>query len=259
MSEGEVHYELRGASAYITFDRPQHRNAMTWKMYQELHQHTIEIKKNIAIRCVVLRGTRRESFVAGTDIKQFREFTSAQDGIDYEKNAEIIIAAVESMPIPTIAAVDQWAIGGGLAIAGVCDIRVATPGSKFGIPIARTLGNTLSNKNYKRLIDGFGTARVKRMLMLSELLDADEALACGFLKEIIPPESMDERVDELIQRLIENAPLSIRAGKESIRRLLHNEMAEVDDDLIASCYGSHDFKLGIEAFINKKKAKWTGF
>jgi len=259
MNEGKVDCEINGSIASIFFDRPEYRNAMTWKMYQELYEHCVMLNKNNLIRCIVFRGRGGESFVAGTDIKQFLSFSTARDGIEYEERSEKIISSIETLRIPTIAVIDQWAIGGGLAIAGVCDIRIATPGSKFGIPIARTLGNTLSNKNYARLVDGFGTSRVKRMLILSELITDEEALSCGFLKEIISIENMNHRLDDLVKKIIENAPLSIAAGKESIRRILHQEMADVDDDLIASCYGSDDFKLGIQAFIGKQKAVWTGF
>ena len=258
MSEGFVRCELFESFAVLTFDRPQYRNAMTWKMYQELYDHCLLLNKNRSIRCIILRGAGGDAFVAGTDIKQFQAFSKGQDGIEYERRSEEIISAVETLYVPTIAVIEKWAIGGGLAIAAVCDLRIATPDTKFGIPIARTLGNTLSNKNYARLIDGFGSSRVKRMLMLSELISAEEALNCGFLKELVLPESMHTRVDELVQDIINNAPLSIRAGKESIHRILQGNEKYFDDDLIESCYGSNDFKAGIDGFINKRKTNWTG-
>jgi len=259
MSDGFVRCELFESFAVLTFDRPESRNAMTWKMYQELHEHCLLINKNRSIRCVVLKGAGGEAFVAGTDIKQFQAFSTGQDGIEYERRSEEIILALETLCMPTIAVVEKWAIGGGLAIAAVCDLRIATPDARFGIPIARTLGNTLSNKNYARLIEGFGSSRVKRMLMLSELISAEEALNCGFLKEIVLPESINSRVDELVQDIINNAPLSIRAGKESIHRILRDDIKDFDEDLIESCYGSKDFKAGIDGFINKIKTNWTGY
>ena len=258
MSEGFVRCELFESFAILTFDRREYRNAMTWKMYQELYDHCLLLNKNRSIRCVILRGAGGEAFVSGTDIKQFQAFSTGQDGIEYERRSEEIISAVETLHAPTIAVVEKWAIGGGLAIAAVCDLRIATPDTKFGIPIARTLGNTLSNKNYIRLIDGFGSSRVKRMLMLSELISAEEALHCGFLKELVLPENVNARVDELVQNIINNAPLSIRAGKESIHRILRSNEKYFDEDLIESCYGSKDFKAGIDGFINKIKINWTG-
>ena len=96
------------------------------------------------------------------------------------------------------------------------------------------------------------------MLMLSELISAEEALHCGFLKELVLPENVNARVDELVQNIINNAPLSIRAGKESIHRILRSNAKDFDEDLIESCYGSKDFKAGIDGFINKIKTNWTG-
>src|SRR4029434_1315205 len=125
------------------------------------------------------------SFIAGTDIAQFREFRTGEDGIAYEAKMEGYLAAIEAVPVPTLAVVEGFAIGGGLAIAAACDLRIATPGSRFCVPIARTLGTCLSMANYSLLVAALGASRAKRVLLLAENLSADEALAGGFLSEIV--------------------------------------------------------------------------
>jgi len=205
----------------------------------------------------VFRGTGGKAFVAGTDIAQFRDFRGAEDGIRYERRMSDILSAVERLPIPTLAVVEGWAIGGGLAIATACDLRIATPGSRFGVPIARTLGNCLSVENIAVIAAAFGVARAKRMLLLADTLTAEEALGAGFLSEIVPAEALDARVAEMCARLAANAPITLRVTKEAIRRLLHAGMPD-GADLIRECYGSRDFRIGVEAFVEKREPRWTG-
>jgi enoyl-CoA hydratase len=153
--------------------------------------------------------------------------------------------------------VEGFAIGGGLAIAAACDLRIATPGARFGVPTARTLGNCLSMANYARLVAAFGASRAKRVLLLAENLTADEALAGGFLTEIVEPANLDQRVAELTERLAHHAPLTMRVSKEAIRRLLHASLPD-GDDLVRACYGSDDFRIGVAAFVEKREPQWTG-
>ncbi len=108
------------------------------------------------MRVAVLRGVGGKAFIAGTDIAQFLEFTTPEQGVAYETKMETYLSALEALPMPTLAVVEGWAIGGGLAIAACCDFRIATTGTKFGVPIARTLGNCLSVTNYARLVAALG-------------------------------------------------------------------------------------------------------
>ncbi|MBM6594021.1 enoyl-CoA hydratase-related protein [Microvirga pudoricolor] len=170
---------------------------------------------------------------------------------------EVYLSSVETLPVPTLAVIEGWAIGGGLAIAGVCDLRIATPGSRFGIPIARTLGNCLSTENYARLVAGFGAARVKRMLLMADPVGAEEALACGFLTEIVAAEALDGRIGDICERLVSHAPVTMRTAKEAIRRLIHAGIP-LGDDLVAESYGSRDFRIGVEAFVAKTQPQWEG-
>ena len=141
MNDGEVRLVRDGAVATILFDRPQARNAMTWRMYEGLAAACEQLSTDTDVRIAVLRGVGGKAFIAGTDIAQFQEFTTAEQGVAYEVKMEGYLAALEALPMPTLAVVEGWAIGGGLAIAACCDLRIATTGTKFGVPIARTLGN----------------------------------------------------------------------------------------------------------------------
>jgi len=257
MNDGAVRYQRDGLVARITFDRPEARNAMTWTMYEQLREACDRVRADPEMRAVVFRGAGGKAFVAGTDIGQFRDFKSGEDGVNYERRVAGYLAAVETLPVPTLAVIEGWAIGGGLAIAAACDLRVATPGSRFGVPIARTLGNCLSIANYAAIVAVLGLARTKRMLLLAENLAADELAAAGFLAEIIPPADLDARVAELCNRLAGNAPITMRVTKESLRRLLHAGLPE-GEDLIRECYSSKDFRIGVDSFLEKRDPVWTG-
>ena len=256
MSDGETLYERDGAIARITFNRPAARNAMTWRMYEQLADACAKVAQDKDVRVAVFRGAGGKAFVAGTDIAQFQTFT-ADDGVAYEATMEGFLDALEKLPVPTLAVVEGWAIGGGLAIAACCDFRIATPGTRFGVPIARTLGNCLSMANYARIVTSVGAANAKRLLVLGDTVTAEEARGSGFVLDVVAPEAIDARITELCDRLARNAPITMRVSKEAIRRLLHATLPE-DEDLIRACYGSDDFRQGVRAFVEKREPKWTG-
>ena len=257
MNDGEVRLVRDGAVATILFDRPQARNAMTWRMYEGLAMACEQLSIDAGVRMAVLRGVGGKAFIAGTDIAQFQEFNTAEQGVDYEAKMEVYLAALEALPMPTLAVVEGWAIGGGLAIAACCDLRIATAGTKFGVPIARTLGNCLSVTNYARLIAALGLARAKRMLLMAENLSAEDALAAGFLMAVVDPAALDQRIAEICERLKGNAPVTLRVTKEAMRRLQQAGLPD-GDDLVRACYGSEDFRAGVKAFIEKHSPQWSG-
>lgn len=257
MSDGTVHLSIQGGVASVTFDRPQARNAMTWAMYERFDQICEQLQADAAVRVVTFRGAGGEAFVAGTDIEQFKAFRSGDDGVAYEQQIDQCIQKLEKLRMPTVAVIEGWAIGGGLAIATACDFRLATPASRFGVPIARTLGNCLSVANLARLNAVFGMPRVKRMLMLAEVLAADEALDCGFLLQISEAGEIDVALAQLCERLGSLAPVTQRVSKEGLRRLASQNLPP-DEDLIRLCYGSDDFREGVEAFAGKRRPVWRG-
>jgi enoyl-CoA hydratase len=257
MSDGHVNFSVQDGIASIVFDRPEMRNAMTWAMYDELGEICEQIRLNPDIRVVTLRGAGGKAFVAGTDIQQFSRFNSSDDGVAYERLIDERIEQVERLPAPTVAIVEGWAVGGGLAIAAACDFCIATPQAAFGVPIARTVGNCLSMPNTARVIASFGLCRAKKMLILAETILAQEALACGFATAIAEVAELDAKVAAICGRLASNAPITMSASKEAMRRIVQGAF-QPDEELIRACYGSRDFKIGVQAFLEKKRPVWTG-
>lgn len=257
MSTGEVRLSVSDGIAAILIDRPAARNAMTWAMYQQLGAICEQLGNSPDVRVATIRGAGGEAFVAGTDIEQFLTFKDGEDGIEYEKKIDAMIEAIERLPMPTVAIVEGYAIGGGFALSAACDFRIGTPDASFGVPIARTLGNCLSMANYARVVAAVGAPRAKRLMLLAESLGAQEALDCGFLTEIAHPEEIDARAAALCGRLAKHAPVTMRASKEAIRRIVAAGLPD-GSDLIRMCYGSRDFRAGVEAFMEKKRPVWTG-
>jgi enoyl-CoA hydratase len=255
--KGKVHLSISDGVAAILIDRPDARNAMTWSMYEDLAAICSTIANDETIRVATIRGAGGEAFVAGTDIEQFADFSSADDGVAYEKIIDERIGQIERLPMPTIAIVEGWAIGGGLAISAACDFRIATPGASFGVPIARTLGNCLSMANTARVVAAFGLPRAKRMLLLAETISASEALSCAFVTEIAEGADLDAAATRMCKRLAGHAPVTMRVSKEAIRRLA-NEGLPQGEDLIRAAYGSRDFQIGVAAFLQKQRPAWTG-
>jgi enoyl-CoA hydratase/carnithine racemase len=258
--DDELIVERRGAVVWITFNRPQARNALTWNMYSRLETACHEINADRTVRAVVLTGAGGQAFVAGTDIGQFRAFKTEQDALDYEARGNLVMSTLESVRVPTIAAIAGACTGAGAAIAACCDLRIASPSARYGFPIARTLGNCLSMANYTRAAVLIGFGRLKDLIMRARLMDAQEMLACGLLSEVTPDEeSLPVRAQALADEVASLAPLTLWATKEALRRVRDTLIPEgADSDIIVACYTSQDFKEGVEAFLAKRKPNWTG-
>ncbi|MCL3883201.1 enoyl-CoA hydratase/isomerase family protein [Marivita sp. GX14005] len=254
----DITFEQRGSAVWLTFNRPEARNALTFAMYEELARRCAEMPTDGSIRALIISGAGGKAFASGTDMVQFRAFETAQDALDYEAEIDRVLTAVEQCPVPTIAAIHGACTGGGASIAAACDIRIASAALKFGFPIARTLGNCLNAGNLARLSELMGAGRVREMIFTARLIGADEAQAAGLVSEILPDEeALMARAGELADHLSGMAPLTLRATKEAMRRN-RAALAAEDTDLIAMCYMSRDFKHGLEAFLNKTKPEWSG-
>jgi enoyl-CoA hydratase/carnithine racemase len=255
-----THFETDGALAFLTFDRPDARNAMTWEMYDALVDACDRVDRDPSLRVLILRGAGGRAFVAGTDIAQFQNFTDRADGVKYEERLDRVLDRLERVTRPTIAQVQGVAAGGGCALALACDLRVATPDSSFGIPIARTLGNCLSAATCARLLDVMSPGVVKDLLFTGRLVSGDEARSLGLVNRLVGADDLDRTVRALAAEIAANAPLTIRATKELVRRVLaHRRLpAGVDTDIVEMCYTSHDFREGVAAFLAKRKPVWSG-
>lgn len=259
MSKDELLIERDGTIATLTLNRPDKRNALTFEMYEGLAKFCREAADDAGLRAIVITGAGGKAFAAGTDISQFRDFDGSKDGLGYESKMDGILSDIESCPKPVIAAINGACTGGGAAIAGLCDVRLATPDMVFGFPIARTLGNCLSVASLQRMSALLGAARTKDLIFTSRLIGADEALAIGLVSEILPDISaLEARVKELAEQISGYAPITLQVTKEMFLRMAAAYPPVEDKDLIAHCYGSNDFREGLEAFLAKRKANWTG-
>jgi enoyl-CoA hydratase/carnithine racemase len=254
----EVLVTREGPVMTLTFNRPEARNAMTWAMYERLHQACEEADGDDTVRVLVLRGAGGKAFVAGTDISQFTTFEKREDGIAYERDLDRRMARLADVRKPVIAQIEGVAVGAGFLMATACDIRIATPDARLGAPIARTLGNCLSMAAYAGLLDVFGPSRLKELIFTARLLTAAEAHAAGYVHEIVAPEQIGARVSALARQIADHAPITLWATKESIRRIAASRALPDDEDLIATTYTSADFREGVRAFLEKRKARWTG-
>jgi enoyl-CoA hydratase/carnithine racemase len=246
-----------GGVLTVTFNRPEQRNAMTFAMYEGLEEACARADEDDAVRVLVLRGAGGRAFVAGTDIAQFLEFSSGDDGIAYEQRITRVVNRLEDVTVPTVAAVEGACVGGGLALAAACHLRIATRSSRFGVPIARTLGNCLSMNSYSLLVHHLGPARTLDMLLRARLLTGEEAHAAGFVGELVDDGGLDDALGGLVTTLLSHAPLSMKAAGQAVARLRRASLPD-GDDLVREVFGSEDFRAGVRAFVAREQVTWRG-
>ncbi|MBV8914654.1 MAG: enoyl-CoA hydratase/isomerase family protein [Acetobacteraceae bacterium] len=252
----ELLFEVTDGIGRVTFNRPAQRNALTWAMYDGLVGAIEQANADDGIRAMVLTGAGGRAFAAGTDIGQFRAFNAPEDAIGYEQRIDAVLNALEACRVPTIAAIAGACTGGGAGIAACCDLRIAAEGARFGFPIAKTLGNCLSMANLARLSALIGAARVKEIIFTARLIETEEARQIGLVSEVVAPDALLSRADELAQTVAGHAPLTLRATKMQLRKL-RGDVPE-DEALILMCYQSADFREGMEAFLAKRQPRWRG-
>lgn len=256
MPSSDFAWDITGSSAVLTFTRPEARNALTWEMYDALERACTAADDDDRIRVLIIRGSGG-AFAAGTDISQFSSFAKGADGVAYERRLDGLAERLEAVRVPTIAAVDGPAVGGGCLIAAVCDLRVCSDRARFGVPVARTLGNCLSLANTARLADLVGTGRTRDLLLTGRLVDANEALAIGLATRVVPADQLDATVQALAEDLSTRATSTVRATKDLIARLRkHRTPTGADEDVIERCYGSPDFREGVAAFKEGRKPRF---
>ena len=254
-ADGVVRYEKRGVVGRITFDRAGARNAMTWAMYDQLAAALETIDTDASLRAVELRGAHGQ-FVAGTDITQFEGFTG-DDGVAYERRLEAIVSRLENVRVPTVAVIQGHAAGAGLLFATACDFRICTPDARFSAPIARTVGNTLSLRSIARLVAHLGVSRTKALMMTAGVLEGEQARAIGYVAAVVEPTRLEQHVTDFIEKLVELAPITHRATKQLVQRVLDASVTDAED-VVREVYGSRDFREGVNAFREKRSPRWEG-
>jgi len=245
--------ERRDGVLDITFNRPHRRNAFTRAMYGELRQLWLDTGADPSVRVVVLRGAGGQAFAAGNEISDFVE---TEDAVGYETWIREMLDGLCTLPQVTIAAIDGVCVGGGLAVATNADLRVATAASRFGYPIARTLGNALSSPVLYRCASVFGESLTREMLLASRLVAADRAYAVGALLACVDDrDALDQEVAALVDGILHASPVTLRVTKEQLRsRALVTETAPPEEEqLLREVYGGPDFAEGVRAFLAKEK------
>lgn len=257
-ANGELLFSMRDGIAQVTFNRPDARNALTFAMYEGLAEICTAANSDRTVKAIVVTGAGDRAFAAGTDITQFRDVRTAADAAAYEDRIDRVLTTIETCRAPTIAAIAGACTGGGAGIAACCDLRIGTASTRFGFPIARTLGNCLASSTLARLAGLIGVSLTKELIFTARLVEAEEAKAAGILNEIVPDRAaLDQRADELARLVGGHAPLTLLATKEGLRRIVARTVPP-GDDLVAMCYTSADFREGMEAFLQKRPARWSG-
>jgi enoyl-CoA hydratase/carnithine racemase len=255
----DILFDLADGIGRVTFNRPQARNAFTFAMYERLAEICGQADRDPAIKVLVLQGAGDKAFASGTDINQFRAFKTPQDALDYESRIDRVLTTLEQCRVPTIAAITGACTGGGAGIAACCDLRIGTKTTRYGFPIARTLGNCLSMANLSRLTALVGPARVKDLIFTARLLSAEEMASVGLLNEVVEDvAALQKRAGELATLIAGHAPLTLRSTKQALARLQRRLSREEGEDLILMCYMSGDFREGLDAFLNKRQPQWRG-
>lgn len=241
----------------VAFNRPERRNAFTKAMYGAMRELWLELAEDRSVRVVVLRGEGGKAFAAGNEISDFLE----ADAVEYETWIREMLDGLFALPQVTVAAIDGVCVGGGLAVATSCDLRVATAGSRFGYPIARTLGNALSSPVLYRCAEVFGESLTREMLLASRLVTADRAHAAGaILAEVADRAALDAEVVSLVDGILQASPVTLRVTKQQLRRraaITETEPAD-EEPLLREVYGGPDFAEGVRAFLAKEKPAFQG-
>jgi enoyl-CoA hydratase/carnithine racemase len=254
----DIIIERKEGIAQVKFNRPDVRNALTFEMYEVVYNLCVEANETEELRAIIFAGVDSSAFASGTDISLLQGIKDGKGGIEYEERIERVVGMVERCRVPTIAAIAGACTGGGAALVTACDLRIGAKNMRFGYPMAKTLGNCLSLPNSARLIFLIGPGRFKELLLTARLMGAEEAYATGLISEVVEPLDVLARAHELAVRIAQNAPLTIWAAKEAVRRI-HEQLQSTDfTDVIEKSYQSGDFRLGVESFIKKQTPKWIG-
>jgi enoyl-CoA hydratase/carnithine racemase len=258
MPSSNVAWDINESVAVVTVNRPEARNALTWEMYDAIVDACDQAEANRDVRVLIIRGSGG-AFAAGTDIKQFRDFDDGEDGVAYERRLDAVIDRIERLPIASIAEIDGVAAGGGCAIAMACDFRICSERARFGVPVARTLGNCLSMANTARMVDLIGPALTRDLLLSGRMIDARNAHAAGLVTAVFPSDALQQETFKIAAaELSTRACSTVTATKKMLVRLRDHRRppAGAADDIVRECYSSREFKEGVAAFLAGRKPNW---
>ncbi len=250
-----VNCEVQGAVAVLTIDRPKALNALNPEVLADLKAAFEGIDQN-AVRCVVLTGAGDKSFVAGADIGSMSTMTKAE-GEAFGKLGNDIFLAIESFPLPVIAAVNGFALGGGCELAMSCDIRICSDNAMFGQPEVG-LGITPGFGGTQRLARLVGMGMAKQMLYTARNIDANEALRIGLVNAVYPQADLMEAAVKMANTIAKNAPIAVRGCKKAVNdgmQVSIDKAVEIEEKIFGGCFETHDQVEGMACFLSREKPK----
>ena len=250
-----VNVEQQGAVAVLTIDRPKALNALNPEVLADLKAAFEGIDQNTA-RCVVLTGAGDKSFVAGADIGSMSTMTKAE-GEAFGKLGNDIFLMIENFPLPVIAAVNGFALGGGCELAMSCDIRVCSDNAMFGQPEAG-LGITPGFGGTQRLPRIVGLGMAKQLLYTARNIDAAEALRIGLVNAVVPQAELMDTALKMASTIAKNAPIAVRACKQAVNEGMQvsiDKAVEIEEKLFGGCFETHDQVEGMACFLSREKPK----
>ncbi|GAB2672449.1 enoyl-CoA hydratase-related protein [Thalassiella azotivora] len=244
----------------VVLNRPERLNAFTDAVYDGLLQVCDRVRDDESVRVVGFRGAGGRAFAAGNDIGELSAIRTGRDGVAHELRVRGVLEAVGALPQVTVAVVEGACVGGGLALATYCDLRLAARGARFGYPIARTLGNALSSPVLARCAAVFGESLTRQMLLAARLVDADRAHAVGALVDVADPEGLDDAVRALVADVLRCSTTTQRVTKEQLHALSAGCEGPVpgDEALLSRAYGGQDFAEGLRAFAARERPRFGG-
>lgn len=250
-----------GAVGHMIFNQPEKRNAVSIEMWERASGILGEFEADDDIRVVVLSGAGGKAFVSGADISEFEKQRATSDGqAIYNAKTALVYDRIESFPKPTIAMIDGYCIGGGLNLACVCDVRICSEKSQFGMPAAR-LALGYGFDPIRRLVRIVGIANARDLMFTARRIDAAHALAVGLAQQVVPEDDLDATVAAYARSIAENAPMTVAAMKFVSTQVLADPDAR---DLarcramVDACFASEDFKEGRRAFMEKRSPVFRG-
>ncbi|MEZ7498488.1 enoyl-CoA hydratase-related protein [Flavobacterium sp. Arc3] len=259
MSYTNILVAKENSIATITINRPTKLNALNTVTIQELHQAFQELEKNYETRVVILTGSGEKAFVAGADIAEFADF-SVEEGVQLAaQGQDILFNFVENLKIPVIAAVNGFALGGGLELAMACHFRIASDNAKMGLPEV-SLGVIPGYGGTQRLPQLIGKGRAMEMIMTAGMITADEAYRNGLVNHVVPQAELLEFCNGVAQKIMRNSPLAISKAIKAINANYKDGENGFETEIksFGKCFGTEDFKEGTTAFLEKRKAVFTG-
>jgi enoyl-CoA hydratase len=248
-----------GAIASVILNRPEKLNALTRSMWRDLADAVAWLSSDETVRCVVISGAGGRAFSPGDDIGEFSvERATPERAKAHTATMHHAVEAIRDCRHPVIAQIEGLCVGGGMALAAACDIRICGESSRFGAPIKK-LGVVLPHTELEMLLQLVGPAKLLEILLEGEVLDARKALAMGFVNHIFPDNDVKAQSQAIAQKIAEGAPLAARWHKKFVRQLLYHEpLTQADRDEAFAYAATEDFKAGYQAFLEKRKPEFNG-